>query len=498
MKFWPFKRKAATESPVVGRSFSAAEVSALLGPWRFDGGFSNTEVSASLSTVRARSRDMAKNSEYFARWLQLYIANIVGPTGFRLKSFAEKSATDVSVDEKAAYYVETHWNKWASSPDMVDVAGMLDLPALLRLAVENWARDGEAFILVDRNAQNRYGISLRVVRPDCCDETVNAAVREGVEIRSGVEIDAATGRPIAYYFDASREDPTASYIGQKKRVRVPARDVIHLFTPHDASQVRGFPMGHPFLKKLKMLDEFDQAELVAARDEVNTLGIFTAPLGREGEIQPLAKDEHVRNRLEAASEPGQKIILKQGWTYDAVHPNHPNAGLPAFKTAMLRDIASGGGVEYANFANDWSGVSYSSVRAGTLAERDQWMTHQANLVSRVLDPLFSAWLYSFLSLRVSGEYVVADFDRLLDHKFVGRRWQWVDPMKDVQATVTAIQNGLMTHSQAAAEFGTDTDDNIDENGRISKAFDAAGLANPFRAADFSVVEEKDEVDDESV
>ena len=54
------------------RSFSAAQVSRVLAPWKGDGGFSNTEIAAALSTIRQRSRDMEKNSEHYLRWLDLF------------------------------------------------------------------------------------------------------------------------------------------------------------------------------------------------------------------------------------------------------------------------------------------------------------------------------------------------------------------------------------------------------------------------------------------
>ena len=506
---WPFRKKSAPEAggdPIRdalanARSFSAAEVDEILGPWTFDSGFSNGEIGGALATVRSRCRDMAKNSEYFHRWIQLFVANVVGPGGFRFKSTAEAAERPSAVgapDSAAALFLETHWERWASDPGCVDAAGAMDLPALLRLAAEGWARDGEAFIIIDRAAQNPYGISLRVIRPDCCDATLNSDLGGGRVIRLGVERDASSLRPLAYYFDASRADPTATFLNSRPRVRVRASDVIHLFTPHDAGQARGFPLGHAAVRALKMLDEYRKSGLVAARDNTNTLGFFTAPAGRDGEIKPLASDEHVRNRLEEPSYPGKKTILRSGWDYKWTHPEHPNVALGPFESAILRGVASGLGVEYANFANNWAAVSYSSVRAGTLAERDQWLTLQAVLVSRVLNPLYRAWLRQFLSLRVSGGlYTSADFARLLPHEFIGRRWQWVDPMKDVSAAVVAIKNGLTTQSRVAAEFGTDADDNILENARINEAFKDAGLPSPFTPGKEAATTEKEQDDEKN-
>ena len=142
---------------------------------------------------------------------------------------------------------------------------------------------------------------------------------------------------------------------------------------------------------------------------------------------------------------------------------------------MLRDIASGGGVEYANFANDWNAVSYSSVRAGTISERDCWQALQNELREKVLDRVFKIWLSSFLKLAASGEYGEADYVRLLPHTFRGRRWAWVDPMKDVTASVLAVKNGFQTAANVAADYGTDIDDNVVEAARLQSECDKLGV-----------------------
>ncbi len=476
MKWWPFRSRK--ERPRLDaesfRSFASAEVSRLVGDWTWDAGFSNTDVGGSLAIIRARARDMAKNSEYFARWLQLFCANVVGPNGFAFKSFAE--AADGKPDAGAAYFLETHFARWASDPDWCDVAGVNSLSAALWLAADNWARDGEAFFIIDRNAQNPYGLALQAVRPDCCDETLLLDhTGNGNAIICGVEIDPRTFRRVAYWFDLAKEDSLAGrLIGGKKRFRVPAENVLHLYKQHDARQLRGVSLAHPFLKKLKMLDDYNEAELVAAKDQACSLGYFHAPAGREQEIANLA-DSRNRERLEQKKEPGSRIVLPHGWEYKTETPSHPNALQPSFKASMLRDIASGGGVEYANFANDWGGVSYSSVRAGTISERDCWQMLQNEMREKVLDRVFRAWLGSFLNLAASGEYGAGDYARLLPHAFRGRRWAWVDPMKDVTASVLAVKSGFQTAANIAADYGTDIDDNVTEAARLKAECDRLGV-----------------------
>ena len=456
------------------RAFSAAEVSRLLKPWTWDGGFSNQEVAAGLALIRARSRDMQKNSEHYARWLDLFVANVVGDNGFTLIPKPATAEDVTATDAKAAKFLKYHFWKWATNPLFSDMTGRKTFAAICRLAAENWARDGESVVFIDRHAQNPYGIALRMIRPDALDELANGKVNDGTNtIRNGVEIDAKTLRPVAYYFRAEKEDTTADFVAGRKVQRIAAADILHIFTQHDECQTRGIPLGHPVLRKLKMLDEYNVSELVAARDEANTTGIFSAPLGRDGELGEY--DDAESAALTLPSEPGTKIKLEPGWDYKTVTPSHPNRELTAFKNSMLREIASGLGLEYACFANDWAGVSFSSVRAGTLAERDHWRILQAQFIEQVASPVFLAWLASFLKYRVSSPYIPADFDRLAEHEFRGRTWEWVDPMKDVNAAAIAVDRGWKTDAQIAADYGTDIDENIAEAQRLKPLKQSAGL-----------------------
>ena len=60
------------------RGFAAAQTDRLLAGWRYDGGFTAGDVSAYLATIRARSRQMAKDSPHYKRWRDLWVTNIVG------------------------------------------------------------------------------------------------------------------------------------------------------------------------------------------------------------------------------------------------------------------------------------------------------------------------------------------------------------------------------------------------------------------------------------
>lgn len=478
--FGLFKKKETRTPKMSGmmRSFAAAEVSRTLGAWMWDGGFSNQEIASSLATIRARARDMQKNNGDFKKYITLFKNNVVGHDGFLLRSLATVKMDDPTMDAEAKAFVEWSFARWAKNKRFADVTGVKTFAGICRLAAEIWARDGECFIWIDRHAQNRYGIALRIIRPDACPEWYQGTTSDGKWIRNGVEVEPSTYKPTAYYFDGSSEDNTAPIIwnGRTHHLRrIPAADIVHIYTQHDECQTRGIPLSHAGLKIGKMLDSFNEAELVAARDEANTIGIFHAPAGRDGEIAALNEDNEAVGKLTQESKAGQKLVLPEGWDYKTDTPQHPNREVTPFKATMKRDLANALDVEYANFANDWGGVTYSSVRAGTLAERDNWMTLQADFIDQCCTPVFEAWLDSWLRLAASGKYTVADYERLTEHDFRGRRWAWVDPLKDVNAAKVAVDNHWKTDAQIAAEYGADIDDNIEEAARIAALRKKSGL-----------------------
>jgi capsid protein len=178
----------------------------------------------------------------------------------------------------------------------------------------------------------------------------------------------------------------------------------------------------------------------------------------------LTKEENadVARALTQEKEPGQSEILPLGWKKETHTPQHPNGNHGAFKDGMLKDVAGGFEVEYSNFANNWAGVSFSSVRSGTISERDTYIVKQNDMISQSKSPEYLAWISSFLSLSVSGNLPAAKLDKFAEHEFRGRRWMWVDPMRDMKAAEVAVAHGWKTNTQVAADIGQDFDDNQEE------------------------------------
>ena len=133
-------------------------------------------------------------------------------------------------------------------------------------------------------------------------------------------------------------------------------------------------------------------------------------------------------------------------------------------------------------ANDLEGVSYSSIRSGVLEERDQWMVIQRWFIDSVLEPIFDEWisaalLNGALTMPNGSALPLAKADKFASHQFRGRRWQWVDPLKDIEAARLAIQTGVSSPQRIAAQMGVDVEDIIDELARFEDYVQSANVGS---------------------
>jgi lambda family phage portal protein len=469
------RRNSQAGTAVAVRGFAAAQTDRLLAGWQWDGGFSSHEIRSQLASIRARSREMEKNSPAFKRWLDLRAINIVGD-GFRLKSMPHDGipgSKNYKLDQEAARFIEWHFWQWCNGRDpetrrtYCDATGRKTMNQIDALNARTEARDGEYFML-PVVADNPYGMALRIIRPDACDETYNReATATENPIFCGVEIDRTSGAPLAYYFHTTNPESGIRNRAGRPLVRIPSHRVIHGFETRDEDQPRGIPGGHAALIKLKMLDELDRAELTAARDEACSVRTYTAasddPDGALDLTDPA--NRAIASALVADKEPGQSEVLPPGWKSEVTVPQHPNGNHGAFKAGMNKDVASAFGVEYSNAFNDWAGVSFSSVRVGTISERDMWIMQQNRMIDQSKTPVFLIWLRSFLSLSVSGNLPMSKIAKFSEHEYRGRRWMWVDPMRDMAAAVVAVDRKWKTNTAIASDLGTDFDDNVEESRR---------------------------------
>lgn len=440
------------------RRFSAAQLNRLTSGWSTLNVSANSDLRMDLEALRARSRDLANNNDYARKFLQMVETNVVGPDGFILRSLAAKP--DRTPDQTDRNAVEEAFAGW-SAAGQCDTTGSYSFADMQRLLLRAIARDGEALVRRIRDRRLPFGYRQQLLDIDRLDTKYNDELASGNIISMGVELDSV-GQPVAYHLltrhpgDTLRGGTAASV----KRERVPAADIFHLFRPDRPEQTRSAPWMHTAMTRLNMLGGYEEAALVAARTGAAKMGFFTSP---DGDPLPVSDGQDDTGEFVTDADPGTFGVLPKGYEFQAFNPDYPTANYDVFVKSCLRGIASGLGVAYNTLANDLEGVNFSSIRSGTLEERDNWMVIQKWFVGAYLIPTFNDWLEAAL---LNGAIVAPNgfalpagkLYKFKAHTWQGRRWSWVDPLKDIEASLAAIRAGLNSPQQVAAQMGMDLDD----------------------------------------
>jgi capsid protein len=104
-----------------------------------------------------------------------------------------------------------------------------------------------------------------------------------------------------------------------------------------------------------------------------------------------------------------------------------------------------------------------------------WRVMQQQMICNSKSPVFLAWLRRFLAVEISGGFPASKFDKFSEHEFRGRRWMWVDPLKDIKGAEIARAHGWKTDQQITAEFDGDWEDNIEEIKRSDEVVKGTSL-----------------------
>ena len=466
------------------QGFAGAAVTRLTMTMAQWSGAVNADLDNALPILRARARSLCANNEWGRRFLSMVALNLVGPSGPTLQVRATTAAG--TLDKAANDAIEIHWARWARTADL---SGRMSLAHMLRVLAKGVARDGEGLVRVVHDRKLPYGMALQLLEIDRLDESFNQRLPNGNTIRMGVEVDSML-RPVAYYIFTVH--PGESWgAAPKIRERVDARDVYHVFLPERAEQVRGYTWMHAVLMRGQMLHGFEEAAVVAARVGASKMGLFKRSVDASdvGLNQVADAKDPATGALQMNAEPGEFIELPVGYELQSWDPEYPHANFESFLKACLRGLASGMDVAAHNLTGDMTDVNYSSARIAELAERDVWTMLQNWLIESLLIPVFQDWLSSALvrgdiTFETSGKALPADrVDKFANAaRFQGRRWTWVDPLKDAQAAGELVNLGLASRTELAAAQGREFDDVVAELALEVVAMKKAGLSPAPKAS----------------
>lgn len=455
----------------------------------------DAELATSLPKLRARSRQMVRDSSYAKRAKRIVVTNVIG-SGVGMQ--AQVGTTRDNLNARVNDAIEAAFARWASAPSC-HTGGRLHLHDMERAALGEVFEAGEALVRVHlgRFGDSQVPLALELIEAErLAQDIAPAALGIDADVRMGVEQDRF-GRPVAYWIRRQHPGDLRGRPGnsQDRFERVPAEQVFHLCAVERWPQTRGVPWLHTSLRKLDELNEYTALEVTAARGSAAYFATITTP----DDEAPTRTDDEADGTPVMDLEALTVTQLAPGEELEFHTPNRPNSALDPFMRAMLREIAAGAECSYESLSRDYSQSNYSSSRLALLDDRETWRALQQWWIRAFRMPLHRLWLrqavYSRAVTEISVEQYVLRPEKFEAVHFKPRGWSWIDPTKEVKAYKEAILAGLTTVTDvvAATGGGQDIEDVVKTRRReldlfaandieVDTTFSAASAAAPAGAA----------------
>jgi len=417
-------------------------------------------------TLRARAQDLERNSDHCRRFLALVENNIIGHNGIRLQSKATRSENTDTPDRIAIRLIEDSWMEWCEDPTVEGCDNMVDV---LTLALRRWLVDGEVFIEELRGHENRNRFALRVWSADACPLGHSDKTKG---IHNGIKYDKWM-RPTAYFFHKSGY--AAWNTDESELVEVPAYRCRHLFTRERPGQRRGVTVFASTAEKVNMLAKLEKAVLIGTQIAASKMGFFRDP---DGETLPTYQgdgpdgDQGYSNTIDI--QPGQFEDIGRK-LFEKFDVDYPIANYDTYTHEIIRSAATGLNISYHLIANDPGSVNYSTAREFRLQDTDEFRRRQYTIARKILGPVFKNWLEVQMLTNPFSKYRQNDYKRLSYAKWQPRGWQWVDPQKEANGSMLAVQMGVKSLTDIAAEQGRDYEEVIEQIQRDKEYAEAHGV-----------------------
>jgi lambda family phage portal protein len=465
---WTLQRvRARVAAAQLARHFEAAQPGRRTSGWTRNRGDANAVAGVALAELRLHARDLIRNNGW-ARRAQRVIANNTAGWGIVPRPKGPSAARAKEL-----------WDAWADSPQC-ESGGRLTFYAIQALAMRCIPEAGE--ILIRRRLRRPEDglpvpLQLQVLEPDHLDTAKDLPTSAaGGPIIQGVEFDLIGRRAAYWIFPEHPGGSRSTGVSQ----RIPATEILHVYFPDRANQVRGLSWFGAAIVPLKDLDEYEDAELLRQKIAACFAAFVTDVDGAGGALGEQDPDDELIETFE----PGMILQLPPGKQVTTANP--PTVVESSFTTRNLRRIAAALGVTYEDLTGDYSQVNYSSARMGRLAHWANVYDWQYNMLIPQL--CMGVWQWFVEAAALSGA--------LPD----GGTADWttppmpmLDPGQEGKAYRDLIRSGIRTFSEVIREQGGDPVQHMDEIAEDNKMADERGIkldSDPRRMSAAGLTQER--------
>lgn len=392
--------------------------------------------------LRSRSRYECIEANSFAKGMALTLANDTISTGPSLQ---------ITGDRFVGAFIEREWRRWARA---VGLANKLRTARLTKVV------DGECFILKTTNRRLRTPVQLDIKLVEA-DQISTPGFVDGLPNQiDGIVFDK-WGQPETYHMLKGHPGDIWAF-GAWEKEDIDVRDMIHLFRVDRPGQVRGVPEFTPALPLFAFLRRMTLAVIAASETAASHAAVLETSADAfddedgAADLDPFEGVEIDRNMM---------VSVPRGWKMNQFKPEQPTTTYEMFRNAILNEIARCVHMPRNKALADSSSYNYSSGRLDHQTYYESIYVEQSQWAMECCDRIFEWWLDEALMLSnyipvggLAGPYL----EQAVEHE-----WRWnpprqVDPGKEINAAIDAIDAGLLTEEQYLLEQNIDPEKHYEQ------------------------------------
>lgn len=449
--------------------------------WKVSSGTADENLLDDLALIRDRVEDLYRNNPIVRGLVSAETESVIGQ-GLKLQCTIDRDVLRLT-DQQA----EEWENKTERLFDLdmksveVDAYRRMTGYQIDDLAFRNYRMYGEAFGLlprIRRVGSNNY-VKIQVVSPRRISNPMGRfnsdTLREGIEFSDSGEVQKYWVEKFDSYYNVKNEWIGVPAFGSKSG----RKNMLHVMRPDFANQSRGVSFLVSVLGKLKGLDRYDEATLTDAIMKTMHTGWIKS--NRQNALDSVFSDTSegwFERQQDYTMDSGliQRINTDEDIIFN--NPGQAGEGFQSYIQTQLRFVAMAANIPYEVLAKEFN-ASFSASKGARIEAWRHYYVERGVFAAQVKDPYYAEWLADAIA---AGRVEAPGFFDDPDIKAAWLNCQWfgegpgqIDPVKETQAAVQAIDYMLTTHQKEAAKQGNDFEKNVIMQKRERRIMQEAGL-----------------------
>lgn len=409
-----------------------------------------------LPEWRNASRDAVMKTPIGRKYMNLSVDGVVGAEGVYVKPAPELDDMDADELHELSKKLEKRFDRWAYDAERFSLDGSMTLDTFQQAVEKIRVTDGECFIRIHKVNGT---IKIEIIDAARLTQLNNQWLDNGNYISNGVEFDK-NHKPVNYYF-CIYNPITYTYDATAFDI-IPANEICHYMISDAMGQERGIPDMISTTKTMEDLKNFTEATLIAKRVSASTTAFITNNNNDTDQVELIAGEDNTTATYTEYLEAGAVFELGKNQDIKTVNPQSGVDRIGEFTDELMNQISMGLNVTKQSLMGSTADASFSAAKLAERLQATTFRTRTNVLISKVLKPIYIAWLKNEMLNNNSLNLSFSDFDELICARYIPVKPISLDPLKDIQAETALLDAGLKSKTQIISEMGGDPRIVLDE------------------------------------